>query len=64
MNEAFLATLEWGDLTNNLHAEEMSALWGMFMYTMKVEHSNSQTGEMDWVNHLILAARANADDNP
>eukprot|EP00980_Cylindrotheca_fusiformis_P027374 scaffold20213_cov51-Cylindrotheca_fusiformis.AAC.2 len=58
MNQQHLASLKWAQLVDQLPSNEFSKLWSL---TTSYDYDLSTC---EWLHPLILAAKANSEDNP
>jgi len=58
LNQQFLASLKFADLVETLKTDEFSKMWSL---TTDYDHDLSTC---EWLHPMILAAKANSEDNP
>ena len=62
INEAYLASVDWDQLTHFLSSVDPKITWGLFHRKM-IKNVNPQSEYVDDVSPMILASRASAEDN-
>ena len=60
MNQQFLAGLQWANLVDSLKSDQFSRTWNKEC----APYYDEETGLQDYLDPIILAAKANAEDNP
>ena len=64
LNESYLASLDWTQVTDGLRSGETEhTTWSLFQRLMH-ENTDPRTGEVDWMSPIALAANASSKDNP
>jgi Reverse transcriptase (RNA-dependent DNA polymerase) len=59
LNQQFLMALQWNQLVETLQSADLRA-----MMNLLEQHTDLENNTVEWMHPMILAAKANAEDNP
>ena len=59
LNQRFLSTLCWTETLDYLQSNEFARMWSLAINDMDMDNDT-----YEWLHPMILAAKANAEDNP
>ena len=59
INNQFLAMLQWTKTMNMLDSYEFQRMWSLIQ-----DETDPETNTVEWMHPMILAAKANSEDNP
>ncbi len=59
LNQAYTNSLDWDRAVNMLKGGTLGAMWAELE-----QHTNQESGTVEWMNPALFSVKANAEDNP